>query len=54
MARAGERASEDQEAKARLKIIRYAPLDPEESDQKPLYVAGYLIASKGSLNPEEM
>jgi hypothetical protein len=47
-------ANMDQEAKARMEIIRHAPSDPGERDQKMLYVAGYLIASKGSLNPEEM
>lgn len=47
-------ANMDQEAKARVEIIRHAPSDPDERDQKMLYVAGYLIASKGSLNPEEM
>jgi hypothetical protein len=47
-------ADMDQEAKARRDIIRHPPSDPGERDQKLLYVAGYLIASKGSLNPEEM
>lgn len=37
-----------------MEIIRHAPSDQDERDQKLLYVAGYLIASKGSLNPEEM
>lgn len=46
-------ANMDQEAKARMEIIRHAPSDPDERDQKMLYVAGYLIAAKGSLNPEE-
>jgi hypothetical protein len=36
-------ADMDQEAKARMEIITHAPLDPEERDQKLLYVAGYLI-----------
>lgn len=44
----------DQEAEARMEIIRHAPSDQDERDQKVLYVAGYLIASKGSLSPEEM
>ena len=47
-------ADMDQEAEARMEIIRHAPSDQDERDQKLLYVAGYLIASKGSLNPEEM
>jgi hypothetical protein len=47
-------ADMDQEAKARMDIIRHAPSDPGERDQKLLYLAGYLIASKGSLDPEEM
>lgn len=47
-------ADMDQEAKARMEIIRHAPSDQDERDQKLLYVAGYLIASKGSLSPEEM
>lgn len=47
-------ADMDQEARARMEIIRHAPSDQDERDQKLLYVAGYLIASKGSLNPEEM
>ncbi len=47
-------ADMDQEAKARMEVIRHAPLDLDERDQKLLYVAGYLIASKGRLNPEEM
>lgn len=47
-------ADMDQEAKARMEVIRHAPSDPDERDQKLLYVAGYLIASKGSLSPEEM
>jgi hypothetical protein len=44
----------DQEAKARMEVIRHGPLDREERDQKLLYVAGYLIASRGRLNAEEM
>lgn len=47
-------ADMDQEAKARMDIISHPPSDPGERDQKLLYVAGYLIASKGSLDPEEM
>ncbi len=47
-------ATMDQEAKARMEIIRHVPSDPDERDRKMLYVAGYLIACKGSLNPEEM
>lgn len=47
-------ADMDQEAKARMDIIRHAPSDPGERNQKLLYVAGYLIASKGTLTPEEM
>lgn len=47
-------ANMDQEAKARMEIIRHAPSALDERDQKLLYIAGYLIASKGSLNPEEM
>ena len=42
------------EAATRMEIIRHAPSDPDERDQKLLYVAGYLIASKGRLSPEEM
>ena len=47
-------ADMDQEARARMEINRHAPADKDERDQKLLYVAGYLIASKGSLNPEEV
>ncbi|MGZ2383284.1 hypothetical protein [Rhizobium brockwellii] len=47
-------ADMDQEAKARMEIIRHAPSDQDGRYQKLLYVAGYLIASKGSLNSEEM
>ncbi len=47
-------ASIDLEMKARLETIKHVPLNPEEEYQKLLYMAGFLIASKGSLNPEEM
>lgn len=43
----------DREVKARLKIIRHAPLVSEERNQKLIFVAGYLVVSKGSLQPEE-
>lgn len=42
-------ADMDQEAEARMEIIRHAPSYPDERDQKLLYVAGYLIASEGNL-----
>ncbi|MCA1869241.1 hypothetical protein HW571_26845 [Agrobacterium genomosp. 3] len=47
-------ADMDQEAEARMEVIRHSPLDQEERNQKLLYVEGYLIASKASLKPEEM
>jgi hypothetical protein len=34
-------ADTDQEAKARMIVIRHTPWDPDERDQKLLYVAGY-------------
>jgi hypothetical protein len=47
-------ADMDQEARARMEIIRHAPSDQDERDQKLLYVAWYMIDSNWILNPEEM
>jgi len=37
-----------------MEVILHEPRDPAERNQRLIYIAGYLIASKGRLTPEEM
>ncbi|YCI07037.1 hypothetical protein M1D34_31835 (plasmid) [Ensifer sp. D2-11] len=43
----------DEEA-GRLAIVNYRPRDDRESRLKLAYIAAYLIATRGTLNPNEM
>ncbi|WP_040617606.1 hypothetical protein [Roseibium sp. TrichSKD4] len=43
-----------EEETALMAVILHEPRDPAELNQRLIYIAGYLIASKGRLTPEEM